>query len=359
MATKHTTLITSDAPVNVSVDTEHQGVFMLFRALVRQGYWAQMSNRAQRVLVVLAEYVNVNSRKTTNEWLAWPSISTLERDAGLARGNITRALNDLEELNIIERRRQGGMKSTLYRLLPPPRWRKIERESGRKNQGEIEPVALAHLVAPAQPSRAVRKSVAQAQLDAPTSAGQARQRGSRGRAGAPQQSMNTGKNNSIDNPARDALRASGIGEPVLTQLVDSFDQAELLLRIKDWNTRKAVGQNRSVAWLISSIRNQYDLHTRTLAELEAHKRHAGRLQLDQANSAREASERAEQARIEAAVNEMFDAMDDDELDEWKDRAIQEYGSLTKASRNPDPRTNQSLKRLVLGLLARELHGSAS
>ncbi|MFT3789467.1 MAG: hypothetical protein QM770_25345 [Tepidisphaeraceae bacterium] len=84
-----------------------------------------MSSRARAVIVVLAEYVNVQTRRGSGDWIAWPSLTTLQRHVGLARGNITRAMNDLEALGIIERRRQGGLKSTLYRLLPPGKWAKL------------------------------------------------------------------------------------------------------------------------------------------------------------------------------------------------------------------------------------------
>ena len=117
---KHHTVITSDQPVNVVVgDQADDGWFRMFRAVVDQT-WAKLPPAAAKVYVVLARFAT-----PVNDWMAWPSVATIAKRAGLAERQVYRALAQLKGLGLIIIRQSGrgrpreGKRSTLYQLLPP------------------------------------------------------------------------------------------------------------------------------------------------------------------------------------------------------------------------------------------------
>ena len=109
MSQKHTTVITSDEPVKVIVQTEGRW-FRLFASLVESGTWARMSDPACRVYVALAKHCD-------ERWIAWPSLRTLSRLAGCSAASVKRALRELQAEGLLNRRRGGGRCSTVYELL--------------------------------------------------------------------------------------------------------------------------------------------------------------------------------------------------------------------------------------------------
>ena len=73
---------------------------------------------ARVVLFVLAEHAD-------DHGVAWPSVQTIAREAGLSRRAVFRGLDKLVELGEVERRFKGqrlrnGAAVNLYRVMPPP-----------------------------------------------------------------------------------------------------------------------------------------------------------------------------------------------------------------------------------------------
>jgi hypothetical protein len=303
--------------------------FRLFRALVLSGTWASLSDAACRTYIVLAESVNDALRRDNGEWLAWPSAETIARRSGVTRRSVFRAVDELEAARLLERRRGGGRKSTQYCLLSPKQW-----------AAPVTPVTPVTSVSP---------------VPAVSSQPRPPRHGSDDVAVTRQRKKDRA---SIDSSrARGALIEAGVGSPTLEQLLANHSEDELLLRIEDWHQRKTVGKDRSVAWLIASIRNRYDLHPKTVARREATEKKAVREAIEARRRAEEQAEEERQRQIERRVGEMFDALGDDELQEWKERAIEEYTpGLSRGLERADPRVNERLKRRILGLLSRELAG---
>lgn len=113
MDEKHTTIISSDEPVTVSVDGSGGRWFRMFCHLVETGAWARMSDSACRVYVVLAKHAS-------RDWIAWPSLATLADVAGCSTASVKRATNELQHEGLLQRFRGGGRRSTCYRLLDLP-----------------------------------------------------------------------------------------------------------------------------------------------------------------------------------------------------------------------------------------------
>lgn len=109
MSDKHTTVITSDAPVAVMVDPPEGRWFRVFCSLVDSGAWARLSDAGKAVYVVLAKHCGP-------QWVAWPSGPTIAHLAGVSERQVWRATKELEGEGLISRRAGGGRKSTLYQL---------------------------------------------------------------------------------------------------------------------------------------------------------------------------------------------------------------------------------------------------
>jgi hypothetical protein len=114
MSEKHTTIISSDEPVSVTVRTDGRW-FRVFHSLVESGVFARLSDSACRVMVVLAKH------GSGDRWLVWPSMSTIIRLSGVGRRSAYRAISELEGEGVVRRRSGGGgRQSTLYEILDLP-----------------------------------------------------------------------------------------------------------------------------------------------------------------------------------------------------------------------------------------------
>ena len=111
--TKHTTVITSDVPIEVNVKNDRW--FKMFHAIVEYGYWTKLSLSASKVYVILAKF-------SDGDWCSWPSVSTIQGWAGISRRSVYRAIEELEKLGLLVLRVSGGgRKCNTYQLLPPLR----------------------------------------------------------------------------------------------------------------------------------------------------------------------------------------------------------------------------------------------
>jgi len=335
---------TEDQVASVTVGPAgHEAWFRMFRAVVHSGLWAQLSDAACRTYIVLAECVNDAMRRDNGEWLAWPSGDTLARRAGITRRSVFRATSELESRKLLERRRGGGRKSTQYCLLPPSKWDRPPQHHA-DTRPAVTPTSLVTPVSHVPPKSPVTTPAPQA-------------RPGRHLTGDLPFTQQRKKDRAFSDSSKAlaALIEAGVGEPVLWALLKSHSQDDLLLRIEDWNLRNEIGPKRSVAWLISSIRNQYDLHPKTTAKIENQAKRESRVRAEHLKKQAEQDEQSRQARIDREVNVIFDSLSDDELSEWKDRAIAEYTpGLSRGLERADPRENEKLKRRILGLLSRSL-----
>lgn len=311
---------------------DDQSWFRLFRGIVRTGIWADLGSGARSVLVVLAESVNDNLRRENGQWLAWPSVPTIAKRAGLAERNVYVALRELEAKDLIRKIAPGGgRRQTTYELRAP------------KAAEKSEP-------APTLPSGVTKASGVTISTGVPRPPRQVTPD-----LGVTQQreSISRTNHNSSGEESKVlvALREAGVAEPTLTRLVTDHEEAEVLLRLEDWKNRKAAGSKLGVAWLIASIQHKYDLHesTHRAAEQRAQATAASAHRLRQLEA--EEAEARRQREIEEQVTTMFEAMSDEELDHWKGVVVAEFPSLIKNPERADPRANDRLRRLILGKLA--------
>ena len=77
-------------------------------------YAANLPHRAVAVYMYLKD-------RTNKDGICWPSIKTIARELKLSRATVSRALDDLCEVGLLEKserwRENGGRTSNLYRLL--------------------------------------------------------------------------------------------------------------------------------------------------------------------------------------------------------------------------------------------------
>lgn len=111
----HTTVITSDVPVEVHVGDRGGYWFKIWVSVIQSGAWASLSPTAAKVYVTLARYANGNPSLA-----CWPSSGTLERDGGLSRSAVFRALAELVSAGLVVRRLSGGgTTTTTFQLVEP------------------------------------------------------------------------------------------------------------------------------------------------------------------------------------------------------------------------------------------------
>ena len=116
----HTTVIRTDEPVSVNIGNGCGYWFRVFNAVIDSGAWAELSPSAKAVLPVLARNVNEQVRQDRGEWLAWPSIRTIQKLAGTQRAATYYAIAELEQAGLLARRAGGGGRhTTMYQLLDP------------------------------------------------------------------------------------------------------------------------------------------------------------------------------------------------------------------------------------------------
>jgi hypothetical protein len=154
-----------------------------------------------------------------------------------------------------------------------------------------------------------------------------------------------------NNTARAQLAAAGVREPVLSKLIRENSQEELLLRLKDWQTRTAAGAKLGAAWLIASIRDRYELHESTRSQLDREKKLAAASAHRIARLEQQSREEQRQLEIERDAAALFESMSDEELAHWKQLVVEELPSMFRNPEKLDPRTHARLKRMILGKLA--------
>ncbi|MEM6312956.1 MAG: helix-turn-helix domain-containing protein [Planctomycetota bacterium] len=328
-SSRQTHIVRSDEPVRVTVEpvaAQSATWFRMFRSLIHGGTWAELTPAAAKVLIVLAECVNDSRRRESGRWVAWPSVATIAQRSGCQRRAVQKALANLEERGLIARCRRRNAKrgdySNEYELQPPANPPAHDETHGGMSDDAPPPV--------------YRQTPVRRTTDRPASApNSAQQRRTR-----PKKDQTTV-----------ALADAGVGEPTLSRLLDEHERAELLLRVEDWKRRKKLGQRLGPAWLIASIRDGYDLHPDTQADLDKQARAAKAKQRRQAKAAEQAEADTETQRIETEAAELFDTMSDDELDHWKQTVLESFPIVARGLHRADPRTNEKLRHLILGKLA--------
>jgi hypothetical protein len=333
---KQTHIVHSDDPVRVTVEpltSNDLSWFRLFRSVVHSGVWAKLTPAAAKVLVVLAECVNDAIRKEQNRWIAWPSIATIGLRAGVERRAAQKAIALLEEHGLVRRCRRRnasrGDYSNEYELTPPPAHAGAQGGAAENAQEGV-----------------FEKTPDRASVSAPRPRSAKRSPGAAARA---QQSTDK-KETRSDSSIRAKLVSAGIGEPTLSRLLDTESEEELLLRLQDWETRKRVGSKFGVAWLISSIQQKYELHERTLRDLDQAEKRAAAQNRRQAELEEQAKEDERQRAIEARAQAMFDEMSDEELAHWKGVVLKEFPGIVRNADRADPRASNQLRTLILAKL---------
>ncbi len=335
---RQTHIVHAEEPVRVTVEPLAGDLswFRLFRSVVHSGTWAKLTPAAAKVLIVLAECVNDSIRKEQSRWIAWPSIATIGLRAGIERRAAQKAIASLESFGLVRRCRRRnaarGDYSNEYELTPPPAH--ADAPGGAFESAQEAALPDAHLP----------------EFD--------RARGQRGpkrppRAAARAQQRTDKTEYSNDSSSiRAQLAAAGIGEPTLSRLISTETEADLLLRLKDWQTRKRLGSTFGVAWLIASIQQKYELHERTQRELDdALKQSAARAHRIRAHE-REAEEEKRQREIDRQATSMFEQMSDEELAHWKQVVVDEMPGIIRNAERADPRVHEKLRKLILGRLGR-------
>jgi Helix-turn-helix domain len=337
---KQTHVVHSDQPVKLTIEPASSGSdpswFRLFRSVVHSGAWARLTPSAAKVLVVLAECVNDAMRKESGVWIAWPSIATIAARAGIERRAAQKAVGTLEEAGLVRRCRRRnsarGDYSNEYELIAPD----MPRASA-KTQGVLQMGAQGGAHADAHGPAPTRARAQRTSNRSPSAVARA------------QQSTDQKEIDLNNNDAAAALKEVGIKEPALSRIMNSHPHDELFLRLRDWQTRNRLGTKLGVAWLIASIQQKYDLHEKTLAQIEQEERRvraqSHRLQVELAQQ----EEEKRQIAIDQQCNALFDEMSDAEQEHWKQQVIAEIPGLI---RNADelPPAHPKIKPLILGKL---------
>ena len=149
------------------------------------------------------------------------------------------------------------------------------------------------------------------------------------------------------------LAARGIGEPLLSRLIAEAEPETIRRHVLDFDVRNEIPRARKklAGWLVQSILVPYALHERTVERLEQEQRRATGSETRRRKELAKAMEAERAARVEAWVEEQFDAMDDDELEAWHRRVAEQYPSLARGLDNVDVRTHPRLSRLIRGALS--------
>lgn len=347
---KHRSIIAvehdADQEARVTVGpADDQSWFRLFRGLVRTFVWADLGPAAKSVLIVLAESVNDHLRRENGQWLAWPSVPTIAKRAGLAERNVYVALRELESKDLIRKIAPGGgRRQTTYELRPPKP--AAPQPDAPAKEPSTAPLTKASGVTRASGVTTATRQPRPARHGTPDS-GVSQQRQSNSR-------LNNSSNSDTSaarGEAFNALREVGVAEPMLSRVAAEHPEKDLLLRIQDWKNRNAAGSKLGVAWLIASIQQKYELHEKTRDNIDrqalaasASANRLRQLELD-------AAEEKRQQEIDEQVQSLFDSMSDEELAHWKAVVVTEFPSLIRDPERADPRVHERLRRLILGKLS--------
>lgn len=101
-------------------------------SLITSGRWAALGHAEMAVVGVLVAHAN-------RQGCAWPSTETIAKEAGVARGNVTRAIARLIEAGLLERVKAGGGRGvvSVYRVVDVADEGK-NRRAGASESGEAE-----------------------------------------------------------------------------------------------------------------------------------------------------------------------------------------------------------------------------
>jgi len=322
------------------------GWFRLFRDLVRGGTWAQLGNGARSVLVVLCESVNDAIRREQGEWLAWPSVPTIAKRAGLAERNVYVALKELEAKKLISKLAQGGgRRQTTYAVKPPvvvnaDQFPPLTQASGVTDStgmmgtsGVTGATRLPGRPRQASPVRAVmqqRESILR--------------------------ENDSSKENGVDGDLEGELKKAGITPKVIARLLKEHESRHIELHLMDWQTRRESGQRLGVAWLLAAIRDDYAPAQKTLARIDGEKGRLLRVRNDEDERTKQKQEEARIEEIERRAIARFDELSDAELCAWRERVVEEMPVLLRDARSADPRTHVRLRRMILAKLGHEVSG---
>jgi hypothetical protein len=153
--------------------------------------------------------------------------------------------------------------------------------------------------------------------------------------------------------ARAALIERGVKEPLLSQLVSQAEPSSILKHVLDFDIRnKLPGQSvKTAGWLVKSILVPYQLHERTIAEIESESRAQEAKSHRRLKDIEKSIEDERAAALNRWVEEQFANADDEELESLRQRVLSEYATLARGLEKVDPRTHPRLSRLIKAVLS--------
>ncbi|MEM6560231.1 MAG: helix-turn-helix domain-containing protein [Planctomycetota bacterium] len=145
----------------------------------------------------------------------------------------------------------------------------------------------------------------------------------------------------------------GVGDPLLSRVLDTAEPAFIRQHILDFDLRNKLPRSarKSPGWLVQSILVPYDLHEKTIAQLEVEQRQKRGNAQRRRKQLTDALEQERANRVDAWVEEEFASMADDELAAWHRKVLDQHPRLTRGLTNADPRTNAKLTRLIKAALS--------
>lgn len=317
---KHTTVITSDEPVSVHVETGGGHWFRIFTAIVDTGIWADLSPSAAKVLVVLTRHVNDGQRQRGGDWLAWPSVTTIMKLAGTKRAATYQAIAELEQRKLLTRRNGGGGRNTTtYQLIEPP----VHARGPVHAHG---PQGSTH-TNPTRPrtrtrSRLNEEDRKKQQVDA--AAGD------------------------VCQDVLEALVAAGISEPTRTQLATL---SGVTTRLVEQVAERAISQGKGVGVIVNDIRAKAAANVAKRERARAKRQVEREMQATQQQQ-RE-TEREEQERIDSemlTVNRFINSMSDNELEQARQDVLDSMTAMErKAVERLDVKKSRTLKRRIYNM----------
>jgi hypothetical protein len=327
----HRSIVESDSPLVVTTADELRtayqraipgGFSKLFNRLIDSGAYAQLSVPAQRIYPVLVRLANFDREE---QFVFDGSIRSIAKRTGCNLSTAVRGLRDLAAAKLMVKLVDGtgepGRVSSRFQLLIPQPDPKTEAGGYPKtgSRGDAEAKSHGDFKSASTPD--------------------------------PESASFKAHTKKSHNKVSGILELAGIHEPTRSRLVQTIDEQELMLRVKDWENRRHAGSKLGVAWLIASIQQKYELHETTQAQIDQQ----SRAQAASANRIKKLEQQAEddrrQKEIDDQVQTMFDEMSDEELAHWKSIVVEELPSLIRNPERADPRTHERLRRLILGKLA--------
>jgi hypothetical protein len=316
--------------------------FRLFRDLVRGGTWAELGSAAKSVLVVLAESVNDQIRKEQQQWLAWPSVPTIARLAGLAERNVYVGLKELESRRLITKLAPGGgRRQTTYQLHCP-------KESCPSPLSKTAGVTISSGVSKssAVPGRSRQASPAE-------DVSQQRKSSSRKKDDSTDKADARVENVDIRQQriasVEHTLLDIGIKPKTVNSLLEQYELSRIERNVSFWTAKRQKGKTLGVAWLMAAIRDDYCASASPARASNQTQAVATPLVDHDANE-------AEDLELDRIANQRFEALGDDELEKLAGEVIAEFPWMFRGEITGNLRDNQRLKRLILGRLVHGVRG---